>query len=171
MTPRRLAGLLAAAALVLVIVAALLLPTPETGGPVAEPRPAPRSPPAVGAAEAAEEEAPAGVEPAPEAAAGADFAEPEERMDFLDRNVIEWLAVVAPEVDPRDVDRTCAPDGRSCTFTGPWPGDDLLARMIRAQGSGEATREDLEGVTFSKLRPEEDEAGNRIFVLEAHAPE
>lgn len=105
----------------------------------------------------------------PDPALHREFATPEEAEAFVTRNVLELFAVVTPEIDPASITAACTADGRHCTFEGPWPGDDLLRRWLQAIAAGETGPADLEGVTFSTLRPERRD-DTRVFVLEAHAP-
>ncbi len=85
------------------------------------------------------------------------------RANRVESSVHLVLGTVAPELDLSEVLRECTPDGRRCTFGGPWPGDDFLARWVRATSSGEISSEQLRGVTFEKFEPVDVEDGEGRF--------
>lgn len=97
------------------------------------------------------------------------FGSPEEASDFIEAKVFGLFGAVAPELERRNITRDCTPDGRECTFEGPWPGDDFMVRWLRAISDGRTGPDALDGVKFSKFGPTGDGA-NRHFVIVAHAP-
>ena len=79
------------------------------------------------------------------------FESPAAASAFVEARFMELLALVAPEVDPKEITRTCQEDGRICTFEGPWPGNELLKNWIRAVSDGRTGPEQLDGVMFSEF--------------------
>ena len=89
------------------------------------------------------------------------------RAKRIEGSVRLVLSTVAPELNLDELETTCTPDGRHCEFWGDWPGDDFLARWIRATSSGQISSEQLRGVTFERFEPVDQEDGQRSFVIEA----
>jgi hypothetical protein len=87
----------------------------------------------------------------------------------VEDRVLDLFASVSPELDPKTIHKSCAPDGRTCTFEGPWPGDDFLREWLRAISEGRTSLAKMDGVRFSEFKPVEED-GQRKFVLIAHAP-
>jgi hypothetical protein len=87
----------------------------------------------------------------------------------VEDRVLDLFAAVSPELDPKTIHKSCAPDGRTCTFEGPWPGDDFLSEWLRAITDGRTSLAKMDGVRFSEFKPVEED-GQRKFVLTAHAP-
>lgn len=97
------------------------------------------------------------------------FESPEAAAAFVEDRVLDLFAAVTPELDPKAIHKSCEPDGRTCTFEGPWPGDDFLRDWLRAIADGRTGNDKMQGVKFSEFKPV-DEGGQRRFVLIAHAP-
>jgi hypothetical protein len=97
------------------------------------------------------------------------FASPEAAASFVEDRVLDLFAAVSPELDPETIHKSCVPDGRTCTFEGPWPGDDFLREWLRAIAEGRTSLAQMDGVRFSEFKPVEVD-GQRKFVLTAHAP-
>lgn len=97
------------------------------------------------------------------------FDSPEAASTFVEGRVLGLFEAVAPQVDPKSIEKRCEPDGRICTFEGPWPGDDFLRQWLHAISEGRTGLEAMDGVRFSEFRPVEVE-GQRRFFLKAHAP-
>lgn len=98
-----------------------------------------------------------------------DLSRPAAASAFVEEQVLELLAVVAPEADPKDFARHCTGEGRTCTFEGPWPADDFFERWVLAIADGRTGIDAMEGVTISRFeRVEQD--GEVLLVLEAHLP-
>ncbi len=118
--------------------------------------------------------APAGAHDAVGGGAGstaAGFRGPraEERAAVLEERVVDLLVTVAPELDGVPIARSCTENGRSCTFEGPWPGDDFASRWVDALASGALEDDALGGATFSAFERIEGADGER-FQIEARQP-
>jgi hypothetical protein len=97
------------------------------------------------------------------------FSTAAEASDFVEGRVTALLSAVDPDLDVEHLERDCSPDGRVCTFYGPWPGDDFLKAWLIAISEQRTGIEALEGVRFSVFKPIE-EGGERRLMLTAHAP-
>ena len=93
----------------------------------------------------------------------------QERAALLEDRVVNLLTTVAPELDGMAVSRTCSANGRTCTFEGPWPGDDFAVRWVETLASGELHSDDMDGVTFQTFERQGGAEGDR-FVITAEQP-
>ena len=91
----------------------------------------------------------------------------ERRAKRLEEGIHLLLGSVAPELDLSEVERSCADDGRHCTFTGPWPGDDFLSRWIEATAEGAISSDQLRGVVIERFEPIDLETGETMFEIAA----
>lgn len=167
----------AAMAIVVAALAYVLLPRPNTGpevstGAVQEPQPTAATPQATPPADPAPAEAPGRADPTAGLAGllaqgrppsgerpTAKYAtekilslEGHELASYMEALVINVLVTIEPELEPSRIESVCSADGRSCTLTGPWPGDDFIRHWIQAIGYNEIDHSDLEGVTFESFR-------------------
>lgn len=97
------------------------------------------------------------------------FASAEAASDFVEDRVVELMGAVVPEADWRGMARECEPDGRTCTFVGPWPGDDFVQRWLEAISQDRTGLDELDGVRFSVLEPIVRD-GEKQLRMRAHAP-
>lgn len=86
--------------------------------------------------------------------------------DWLESTMADFLDTVVPETAGEGLSRSCAADGRSCTFEGPVTDDSFVWRWLEAQAQGQV---DLQGVQLSELQFNETEQG-RTFTFTATAP-
>jgi len=89
----------------------------------------------------------------------------ERRTQRIEGAVHLLLGRVAPELDLTQMEQRCAGNGRRCTFSGPWPGDDFLGRWVRATADGQIASADLEGVIIERFEPVENELGELNFEI------
>lgn len=84
--------------------------------------------------------------------------------------MVDLLTTVAPELEGVAVSRTCAPSGRSCTFEGPWPGDDFALRWVEALADGTLGSETLGGVTFGTFEQVSGPEGDTFLIVADQPP-
>jgi hypothetical protein len=89
---------------------------------------------------------------------------------FVEDRVLELLLALEPGLDPTTLAHACSDDGRHCSFEGPWLGDDLTKRWVRAIAEGRTSLETMQGVRFSGLSKQTRPDGREVFVIGAHAP-
>jgi hypothetical protein len=166
---------LALVATALVFLAWFGLQPGDTGPPLASPTPVPAALSEEPVREASEDAVVQGspasnLNEAVGAGDGADdegFYPDERRAKRLEAGIHLLLGSVAPELDLTLVEGACADDGRRCTFSGPWPGDDFLGRWVEATADGRISSENLRGVVIERFEPVELETGETVFEIAA----
>lgn len=98
-----------------------------------------------------------------------DLDDPELAAAFVEARVLDLLGQIAPEIPAAEIHKRCSDDGKLCTFSAPWPGDDLVPRWVRAIGDGRTGKDRLQGVTFSRFGPVERD-GQKWLEIDAAAP-
>ncbi len=112
------------------------------------------------------------------AGAGGDEAAPldgfrdqasEDRADWLEDRMNAFVDTLIPEAGAPTLSRSCADNGRTCTFEGPAT-DDFAARWVRALSYGDMNEDTLQGTHLRDFSFYESDDGLQ-FSITARYPE
>lgn len=107
--------------------------------------------------------------------AGGDQAPPDgfrddasaQRADWMEERMTAFIDTLIPEAQGTGLSRSCAANGRTCTFEGPAT-DDFATRWVQALSYGDMEEGDLEGMTLRDFSFYETDDGLRFSITAKH---
>jgi len=90
-----------------------------------------------------------------------------QRADWMEERMTAFIDTLVPEAQGTGLSRSCAANGRTCTFEGPAT-DDFATRWVQALSYGDMDEGTLEGMTLRDFSFYETEDGLRFSILAKH---
>ena len=90
-----------------------------------------------------------------------------DRADWLEGRMSEFIDTLIPESAGSGLSRSCAANGRTCTFEGPAT-DDFAQRWVQALSYGDMDAESLQGMTMKDFSFYDTEDGLRFSITAKH---